>query len=116
MFDYIKDELMRVRGIDADTTRKGREELKGKKDKPLYSARFKAVTYVVFSLYLIVSVGNIFFLNMYASFLSLLINTFLALLAIVICVFLILSGKKFERLALTGSLLFVVVLYLSMFV
>jgi len=116
MFDYIKEEIGRARGIDADAARKERDDLKGKKDRPLYSARFKAVTYIIFSLYLIVSVGNIFFLNMYVSFLSLLINIFLALLAVVICVFLVLSGKTFERLALTGSLLFVVVVYLSMFV
>ena len=116
MFDYIKDELMRVRGIDAGAISKERDELTDKKEKPLYSARFKAVTYIIFSLYLIVTVSNIFFLNMYTSFLSLLISTFLALLAVVICVFLVLSGKMFEKLALTGSLLFVVILYLSMFI
>jgi len=116
MFDYIKDEVMRVRGIDADAAGKEHDELKDKKDKPLYSTRFKAVTYIVFSLYLVISVSNIFFVNMYASFLSLLANVFLALLAVVICVFLVLSGKMFEKLALTGSLLFVVVLYLSMFI
>jgi len=116
MFDYIKEEVRRVRGIDADAAGKERDELKGNKDKPLYSTRFKAVTYIVFSLYLIMSVSNIFFLKMYTSFLSLLTSIILALLAVVICVFLVLSGKTFEKLALTGSLLFVVMLYLSMFI
>jgi len=116
MFDYIKKEIRRVRGIDADTAGKEYDDLKGKKEKPLYSTRLKAVTYIVFSLYLIVSVCNIFFLSIYTSIFSLLANVFLALLAVVICVFLVLSGKTFERMALTGSLIFVVALYLSMFI
>ena len=113
MFDYIKEKIKRVQGIEAGATGKWRNGPKGKKNKPIYSAGFKAVTYIVFSLYLIVSVSNIF-LNMHTSFLSLVINIFLTLLAAVICVFLVLSGKTFEKLALTGSVLFVVIIYLSM--
>ena len=103
-----------MRGVDA--IGKELDELKAKKEKPLYSVRFKAVTYIIFSLYLIVTVGNIFFLKMYDSFPALLINVFLALLGVVVCVFLILSGKIFEILALAGSVLFVAILYLSMLI
>ena len=116
MFDYIKEEIRRVRGIDAAPISKKRNGQKGKKGKPLYSASFKVVTYIIFSLYLIVSVSNIFFLSMYTNFLSLFINVFLALLAVAICVFLILSRRTFEILALTGSLLFVAILYLRMII
>jgi len=116
MFDYIKEEIRRVRGIDAAPVSKKRDGQKGKKGKPLYSASFKVVTYIIFSLYLIVSVSNIFFLSIHTSFLSLFINIFLTLLAAAICVFLILSRKTFEILALTGTLLFVVILYLSMII
>ena len=118
MFDFFKDEIRRAQGIDADPYNKNAGDLKGqkKKDRFIYSAGFKSVTYAVFSLYLVVTIRNIFFLHRYTTFLSLFADVFPALLALAVCVFLILSTRTFEILALAGTVLFAVILYLSMFI
>jgi len=118
MFDFFRDEIRRYQGIDVDAYNRERSEKKEqeKNDKFIYSQKFKIVTFIIFGLYLMIAVLNIFYFKYFSGIGPFLHSSLLSILAIAVCVFLLIPKRIFELLALAGTIIFAVLFYVSIII
>ena len=119
MFDFFRDIIQEAGGIDTAKAKKQREEQREieKLSRYIFSAKLKrfmliiGISYLFFSVLMIATVwnvpSNIYVIAKYVV---------LAIIDIIVCVALLKGAKKGEIVALIGGLIFILLLYASIFI
>lgn len=117
MFDWFKEVVMELNGIDSNAARKARMEKREQKklDYFIFSPVMKALTIVLGVVYIIMAIGVISAVkNMALDSVGIIIRyVLMSIIAIVVIFSLIFGKKKGEIVALVGAFIFVVGMFLS---
>ena len=117
MFDFFREMGEELAGIDSDAARKHRKEKAEQKklDRFIYTRGMKTLTITLGILYVLIAVSAIIALRTIASGAGLQIvkYIFMSIVAIVVIFALIFGKKKGEIVAVIGTFIFVVGLFLS---
>jgi len=126
MFDFFRDVVQELGGIDTTLAKKEREEKKEieKLSRYIFSAGAKKIILTTGGLYLLLTViliaGTVSTANVIGSvgntILQIVKYIFLAAINIIVCVSIIRGTKRGEIIALAGCILFAVLLYASFFI
>ena len=119
MFEFMRDLLYDIGGIDTTAAKLMRDEKREEKklSRHIFSKKAKALIITMGILYLIISITMIAIAwNAGNGITTILINGTLSLIDLAVCVCLIFGTKKTEVAALIGGIAFIIFLYLSVLV
>jgi len=117
MFDFFRDIVLENKGIDTKEMHKQRMEKREqmKLSRFIFSKKTKVTICIIGALFLLfasLQIANLWSVD----YVAVLINFILSLIAIAVCICLMTGRKKCEIVALTGSVLFIIVAYGSVII